>query len=274
MKPALAQVSTLNAPFESDVEDYAAAKCPDLEIWLGKLETYLESHALDDVRRLLDQHGILAPVASFQGGLLATQGDARREAWDHFARRLAACCDLGIATLVLAADLHSPLSHQDLDRVRTSLRQAADEAARHGVRLALEFQASAVFCNNLQTAAALVDEVGSESLGLCLDVFHFQTGPSKAEDLELLTADNLAHVQVADVAGVPRELAGDADRVLPGDGDYRFEPLLNRLRAIDYQGYVAVELMNPRIWQVPPLSFAEIAMTALRKLLGQADMGG
>ena len=31
--------------------------------------------------------------------------------------------------------------------------------------------------------------------------------------------------------------------------------------------------MNPALWHVPPRQFGEVAMTALRRLLGQADMG-
>jgi sugar phosphate isomerase/epimerase len=125
----------------------------------------------------------------------------------------------------------------------------------------------------LQTAVALVADVGSPHLGLCLDAFHYYAGPSKAEDLAYLTPDNLFHVQLCDLAGVPRELATDADRVLPGEGDFQLEPIVERLRAIGYAGYVSVELMNPQIWRIPPLQFGEVAMTALRKVLGQASMG-
>ena len=45
MKPAVSQVCSLNSPFAVDVEDYAAGHVPALEIWLGKLETYLQSHS-------------------------------------------------------------------------------------------------------------------------------------------------------------------------------------------------------------------------------------
>jgi 4-hydroxyphenylpyruvate dioxygenase len=71
---------------------------------------------------------------------------------------------------------------------------------------------------------------------------------------------------------VPREFATDADRVLPGDGDFQLQPIVDHLRAIGYAGYVSVELMNPQIWRVAPRQFGEIAMTALRKLLGLASM--
>lgn len=271
MRPCLANVCTLDAPLEADVADYAAGQCRAIELWLGKVDSYLRSHEVDDLRRLLEEHGMKAPVASFQGGLLASQDERRRQAWELFDRRLEVCQRLGVRTLVVAADLDAPLAQQDLDRLSVSLAEAADRAARRERRLAFEFQASAVFCNNLQTAAAVVQEVGKENLGVCFDMFHFQVGPSMTEDLNCLTGENLFHVQICDVVGVARELATDADRVLPGDGDFDFEPLLARLRAIDYRGHVAIELMNHQIWRVPPLSFGEIAMTALRKLLGQAE---
>ena len=273
MKPALAQVSTLHSSFDADLADYAAGHCPAIEVWLGKLDSYLETHDIRDVRQLLDEHRISAPVSSFQGGLLTSQGDARREHWNLFSQRLQQCQSLGIGTLVVAADIIGPITQQDLDRARLSLSEAAQRAETVGVRLALEFQTRSAFCNNLQTALAMIEEVGHAQLGICLDLFHFYTGPSKTEDLEFLSSDNLFHVQLCDLLGVPRELASDADRVLPGDGDFHLEPIIERLRQINYSGHVSIELLNPQIWRIPPREFGEIGMTALRKVLGIASMG-
>ncbi len=273
MQPALSQVCTLNAPLEMDVADYAAGKCAAIELWTGKLDAYLEKHSADELRGLLSKHGVAAPVVSFQGGVLASQGEFRKQHWDAFAQRLQLCRQLEIGTLVVAGDIGGPLEQQDIERVQASLVQAAELAGRHDVRVALEFQARAAFANNLQTAAALVAEVDSKHLGLCLDAFHYYTGPSKLEDLAYLTTQNLFHVQLSDLAGVPRELASDADRVLPGDGDFQLEAIVAHLQAIGYAGHVSVELMNPQIWRIPPLQFGEVAMTALRKVLGLASMG-
>jgi 2-keto-myo-inositol isomerase len=272
MTPALSQVCTLHAAFEQDVEDYAAGHCGAVEIWLTKLETYLQTHSLDDVRRLLDTRQMAAPVASFQGGLLVSQGDARREHWSHFGKRLDLCRVLGIKTLVVAGDVIGPIGQQDFERLQVSLVQAAKQAGDAGVRLALEFQAKATYPSNLQSAAALVDEIGSSQLGLCLDAFHFFTGPSKESDLGYLTAENLFHVQLCDLTGQPREFTADGDRILPGDGEFSLEPIIERLRQINYAGCVSVELMNPAIWQIPPRQFGEVAITALRKVLGMASM--
>jgi sugar phosphate isomerase/epimerase len=272
MIPALAQVCTLAAPFEQDIADYAAGQCRAVELWFGKLERYLETHSIEDVKRLLDEQEMAAPVASFQGGLLTSQGDARRVAWDHFERRLSMCRELSVRTIVVAGDVLQPLGQQDFDRLMLSLTQAAEKATTYGIRVALEFQAAAKLPNNLQTAASIVAQIGHPLLGLCFDVFHYYTGPSKEADLAYLTAENLFHVQLCDLAGTAREMAADSDRVLPGDGDIALATIVARLREINYAGYVSVELMNPQIWQVSPRSFGEIAMTALRKTLGLASM--
>lgn len=272
MIPALAQVCSLPSPFEKDIADYAAGKCAAIEIWLTKLETYLQSRSLDDVRRLLAENEMIAPVASYQGGLLASQGEKRREAWRLFEQRLDLCRDLKVQTIVVACDVPRPLDQQSLERVQASLVQVAQACGQRGLRAALEFQASSAFGNNLQSAAAMIGDVGSPHLGICFDAFHYCCGPSKGEDLGYLTAQNLFHVQLCDLADVPRELATDGDRILPGDGDLPLSPILARLKEIEYHGVASIELMNQQLWQVPALQFGEIAMTALRKVLGLAEM--
>jgi 4-hydroxyphenylpyruvate dioxygenase len=262
----------LNSEFADDVKEYAAGHCHSIELWLTKLENYLRNHSVEDVRRLLEENEMAAPVASFQGGLLASQGAARREAWELFERRLDLCQQLGVGTMVVACDVPEPLSQTDLDRVQVSLVQLAQHVGSKGLRAALEFQAQAAFGNNLQTTAALVAEVGSPHLGICLDVFHYYVGPSKPDDLFYLSAQNLFHVQLCDLADVPREVARDSQRILPGEGDIPLTPILDRLREIEYDGCVSIEVLNPQIWQVGPRQFGEIAITALRKLLSQSSM--
>jgi 2-keto-myo-inositol isomerase len=273
MKPTLSQVCSLHSTFAEDIEHYAAGQCQSIEVWLTKLEEHLKTHSVDDVRALLDSHGTELPVASFQGGLFTEEAAAREATWEHFAGRLALCKPLGIQTVVVAADTIDKPSGAKIEKMRRDLTQAGELAAEHDVRLALEFQSKSTLVNNLETAVALVAECGSQHVGICLDVFHFWTGPSRLSDLAYVTPENLFHVQVSDLAGVPREMAMDADRILPGEGDLPLEAIIEHLRTIDYRGCVSIELMNPQIWQVPPRQFGEIAMTAVRKLLGHAELG-
>lgn len=271
MKPCLSEATTLPCSFAEDVAHFADAGCGAMEVWLTKLETHLEKHSVAETRRLLDERGMVLAAAAYQGGLLLAQGEQRKVHYDHFRKRLELCQALGIPTLLVVADYAGTLDATALERSVVSLTQAAQWAAGFGVTLGLEFRARSSFCTSLDTALSLIEQCGEPNVGVNLDVFHYYTGPSKFEDLELLTSGRLAHVQLSDLAGVPRELADDGDRILPGDGDFRLEPLLERLRQIGYDGWVSLELMNNTLWRANPAQVAEIGYTALRKTLGLGD---
>lgn len=267
MKPCISEATTLPCSFAEDVAAYAGAGCHAMEVWLTKLETHLETHSAADTRKLLEDKSMTLAAASYQGGLLLSQGDQRRAHYDHFRRRLDLCQQFGIGTLLLVADFADRIDATSLERAVVSLTQAAQWAAGFDVRLALEFRGSATFCSSLDTALALVEQCGEPNVGVNFDVFHYYTGRSKFEDLALLTPRNLAFVQLCDLAGVPRELASDADRILPGEGDFRLEPILQRLRDLGYDGWVSLELMNPNLWKAKASQVAELGLAALERLL-------
>ena len=94
----------------------------------------------------------------------------------------------------------------------------------------------------------------------------------RVADLDLLGPQNLFWVQVSDLAGVPRELATDADRIFPGDGDLPLENFLEKLHERGYDGYVSLELMNPTIWRANPRQVAEIGAHADSRSVGGRGM--
>lgn len=267
MKPCVSQACTLPATFVDDITGYADGGCTAVEVWLTKLEQQLERTDPEDIRKLIADRGVTLAAAAYQGGLLLSQGEQRRAAFDHFKRRLDICNGFSIPTLVLVADFVQRIDKTALSRAVVSLTEAARWAAAFDVRLALEFRGSDTFCACLETALLLIKQCGEPNVGVCLDAFHYYKGPSKPEDLDRLTVENLAHVQLCDVPGLPRELMTDADRVFPGEGDFRLGPIVGRLRQIQYHGYVSVELMNPVVWQAKPSQVAELALTALKRTL-------
>lgn len=267
MKPCISEATTLPASFEDDVKAVAATGCRGLEVWLTKLEQHLAQHSVADTRKLLDDSGITLAAAAYQGGLLLSQGEQRRVHFEHFRRRLDLCQFFGIATVVLAPDFAEPVVETSLGRAVASLREAASWAAAAGVRLALEFRGGDRLCASIATALLLASATGEPNVGVCLDVFHYYTGPSKLEDWSLLTRDNLFHVQVCDLSGVVRELAVDAQRILPGDGDLRLDLIREQLQRIGYDGWVSLELMNPTLWQLRADQVADVGHTALNRFL-------
>ena len=276
MKLCLSSVTTLPGTIADDIAACADAGCAHLEVWLTKLESYLQGNGAwatpAAVKQLLAEKKVRFLAAAYQGGLLLTQGEARKTSFDQFQKRLALCQEFGIGTLLIVPDVADKLDGDDLNRVQATLAQAAELASSFEVRLALEFRSNTRWCATIPTAAALVGSIGSPHLGLCLDLFHYYTGPSKLEDLGYLNRDNLFAVQLCDLSGVAREIAGDADRIFPGEGDFHLAPILQYLKQIDYAGYLTVELMNPEIWKMKPSQVMEAAYTCLRMQLGEAGM--
>jgi 2-keto-myo-inositol isomerase len=267
MKPCISEATTLPCSFAEDVAAFAGGGCHAMEVWLTKLEQHLETHTVADTLELLEEQQMTLAAASYQGGLLLSQGDERRSHYDHFRRRLDLCQQFHIPIMLVVADFAEAVDETSLERAVVSLKQAAQWAAGFDVRLALEFRAKATFCTSLDTAVALVAQCGEPNAGINFDLFHYYTGPSKFEDLALLTPQNLAFVQVSDVSGVPREMASDADRVLPGDGDFRLAPIIDRFRAMGYNGWVSLELTNPTLWSTKPSQVVELGMMALARVL-------
>jgi len=269
MKPCISQATTLKNPFEEDLAVYGRAGWTAVELWLTKLESFLGSHRPAEALALLDSSGLKPVAAASQGGLLLSQGAERAAHWDHFRRRLALLGELGVPTLVVTPDFVRQPGIEEYARAAASLGEAAELAASFGVRLALEFQKSSPVCACLETAIALIAQSGAGNAGVCFDVFHYYTGPSKFEDLAYLSPRNLAWVQVCDVSGTPRELAGDGDRILPGEGDFQLGPIIEHLGRIGYDGYVSLEVLNPHLWQVAPDRVADLGHQALRRVLGR-----
>ena len=53
-----------------------------------------------------------------------------------------------------------------------------------------------------------------------------------------------------------------------------FARVCRTVKAIGYDGYVSLELMNPTLWQMKPVQVVEIGLTALRRVLGLAQPAG
>src|SRR6266478_5485111 len=104
MRVCISEATTLPATFAEDVAAYAESGCTAMEVWLTKLETHLESHSIAQTRHLLEERHMTLAAASYQGGLLLSQGEQRRAHYDHFRKGLEICQQFGIGILLVVAD--------------------------------------------------------------------------------------------------------------------------------------------------------------------------
>jgi 2-keto-myo-inositol isomerase len=262
--PCINQVTTLGAAFDAECTAYHDAGFRHVELWFPKLkERGLTPQAVNT--RLEDSS--LAPVSACAAGNLLWRGapgpvERRGELEDQFALAQA----LGVPRFVIFDYVEATPKRDDHAVAAERLVSLAELAAKHHVRIALEFIARSRLLGSLPTTLEVIRKAAQPNVGLCLDTFHFYAGVSKLEDLDDLRPGDVEHVHFHDVPRyVPRELLVDADRLPPGTGVIPLAKVVEALRRIGYAGALSVELFDPAVQKSDPAATARTCYAAVTR---------
>src|SRR5262249_33894996 len=128
------------------------------------------------------------------------------------------------------------------------------------------------FLATLGTLMKLLRDAAHPNVRPMLDCYHFWSGMSKFEDLELLRAGELAHVHFQDTPEMPRELLTSTTRVIPGDGVTPLVRILKKLTEKGYAGSLSVELFLPEFQQGDPYEVARRIREKSEAVMRQAGV--
>jgi len=137
-------------------------------------------------------------------------------------------------------------------------REIAQILADHDMRLGLEWVGPKTtwsgptaagknpFIHTLPAMLDLIADINSPegNVGLLVDSFHWFTAHHTASDLMALTNDQVVHVHINDAPNKPADDQIDNERLLPGEGIIDLKTFLSCLKAIGYDGVLAVESFN------------------------------
>lgn len=159
----------------------------------------------------------------------------------------------------------------DSDRAVASIREVGDLAARHGVRLALEFNSQAEQLNTLDRVREVVTHAAHPHCGLLVDSYHLQRSGGNPRVLRDLAPEEIAYVQYSDVPRDGLRPGMTTDRLPPGKGIVPFAEFFQVLGERRYQGYLSYEAPNPSSWARDPEEVAREALQATRAVLPAAS---
>ena len=265
--PCLNEATTLGAPFEKDCEAYSAAGFRHIELWFGKLRT--QRLKPPQVERLLREHS-LTPVSACASpaDLWRRQGSLETRL-PEFERNFEICQALSVPRYVLYSSVEGEVTQDDYRAAVERFVRIAELAARHKVRIALEFIARSPLFGSLLSSLQLLRAAAQPNTGVCLDTFHFFVGVSKFEDLHELQPGEVEHVHFHDVPqSIPREILVDANRVPPGQGVIPLEQITATLDRIGYRGNLSTELFGARYQKGDPFRVAKLCYEALKPYCG------
>jgi sugar phosphate isomerase/epimerase len=223
--------------------------------------------SLGDLRVLLEEHGItITDVESVDdwrpaSGAFPTTG--RAEAFE-------VALSLGARTIATA---HAVDGDLDIDRDATAFAQLCDDAAHHGLRVALEFVPFTAV-PDLDTALELLHRADRPNAGLVIDLWHLARSGAAPSVLAEVPPGLIYTVQLADGPAAPLDdLVEDAVvcRQPPGHGEL---PLAEGVATLHRAGVVAP--IGPEVyvdaWADRPREWAQQLYAATQALLEPAGV--
>ena len=261
------EITSINFDFKTAMEGYARAGIRAVEPDLGKVREYAAKESPARARQLLENLGLKAVSCSNQL-FLEESGPRRAAALEDLKWKVELAEAIGADRMVTPSAASDPHKIADYEQVIANLREAADIARPHGVTLMLEFTRLSTLVNNLRTALKVVREANHPNLRVMLDTFHFWSGMSKFEDLELLRDGELHHLHFEDIPGdQPLELFSQQSRVFPGEGITPLRRIVEVLQRKGYRGPASLELFDPAVQAADPYAVAMRARQTIEPLI-------
>ena len=170
---------------------------------------------------------------------------------------------LGCATVMSPVDKGTG----DVARAAASVREVGDIAARHGVRLAVEFNSQAAQLNTLESLRDVLAKAGHRQCGLLFDAYHMQRSGGSPRSLDDVASDELVYVQFSDVPRGDVKPGEVLNRLPPGQGRVPFKEFFAAVLRRAYAGFMSYEAPNLAAWARPAREVAREGLAATRSML-------
>lgn len=256
MTLALHQFTSAGAGFRGSLEGWARAGIRQVEPAANALDGFLKTASLADARRLIGDLGLTVVSGAIGVTGLWEPNPQFTANLEQFKRRCEQFAALGAPLVYSPCVASGKFTLDDYRRSLDQVRQVASLAAQFKMKVAAEFVRNSAFLASLPTAIKLKREAAHPSFGLIFDCYHFWSGPSKFEDLDLLKPGDVIHAHLNDTQDLPRELLDLQSRMAPGDGVAPLARILAKLVRV-YSGPISIELFLPQYQQADPEKLAQ-----------------
>jgi sugar phosphate isomerase/epimerase len=250
------QFTSAGAGYRKSLEGWAKAGIRNVEPSAALLDDFLKTETMANARRVLTDNGlkIVSGVTNVTG--LWEPNPNQAQNLDGFKKRCEQFAELGAPLVYSPCVTAAKFTQDDYGRCLDNIRQAAEAARQFRLKVAAEFIRNSTFLASLPTALRLHRAAAHPNFGILFDCYHFWSGPSKFEDLDLIQPGEIIHAHLNDTQDLPRELLDLQSRVIPGDGVAPLAGMLRKLAGRGYSGPISVELFLPKYQQADPFKLA------------------
>jgi len=253
---AMHQNTSSGAGYRKSLEGWARAGIKNVEITNTLLDEFLKTDTLPAAGRVITDLGLtLVHGATGVGGLWEPNPN-HAAALDNLKKRCEMFAVLGLKRVYTPSATTQKFTLEDYKAGADNMHQAGDVAKQFDMSLRIEFVRTSTFVSTLPTALKMTRAAAHPNIAILLDCYHFWSGLSKLEDLDLVRPGEIGHVHFQDVPDMPRELLDNSTRFIPGDGVSPLNVILRKLADKGYAGPLSVELFLPKFQQGDPYEVA------------------
>ncbi len=270
MTLAIHQNTSAGAGYRGSLEGWSRAGIKYVELTNTLLDDFLKADSLPAARRVLTDNG-LTPVSCACGVFGLWEPNPNRPALlGDFKKRCEMFAALGLTRIYSPTATTQKFTQDDYKVGADNMREVGEIAKQFGMTMMAEAVRTSTFISTLTTLLRVTREAAHPNVAPLLDFYHFWSGLSKLEDLDLIRSGEIGHVHFQDVPDLPRELLDNTTRFIPGDGIAPLTQILRKLASKGYAGPLSVELFLPKFQQGDPFQVAREIRQKAETVMRQA----
>jgi 2-keto-myo-inositol isomerase len=256
MQLAMHQNTSRAAGFRGSLEGWARAGIRYVELTDVLLEEFLAADTLAGAKKLLGDLGLTPVSAAAVLPDVWIPGPARAQSLETWRKRCEQYATLGLDKIYCPSITNRPVTRDDFAATPACISEVGDIARGSGLIAMIEFARTSTHLATLPSTLEVIRAADHPAVRPMLDFFHFWSGLSKLEDLDMVRPGEIAHVHFQDLLAGPRELIDNDSRLIPGDGIAPVQTILRKLADKGYAGPLSVELFRAEFVNGEPESVA------------------
>jgi 2-keto-myo-inositol isomerase len=244
------------AGYRKSLEGWAKAGIKNVELSDTMLEDFLKTDNIQAAGRVFKDLGLTAVSSQTVLPDLWIPGPARAASLETWKKRCEQFSSLGLPRLYCPSVTNRRVTADDFKATPGCIHEAGEIAKQYNLTAMIEFARTSTHLATLTSSLKMIREAAHPNVRPMMDFFHFWSGLSKFEDLDMFQHGELSHAHFQDIADVPKELYDNNSRLVPGDGIAPLVRILRKLSEKGYAGSLSVELFLPRLQNGDPYEVA------------------
>lgn len=232
--------------FKERVEAAAQAGFKGIGIWHTDLEHILLHRSLKEMKKILDDNGILHVELEFLTDWFLD--GARKAESDSRKRRLLEASQALRAKHVKVGDFYN--SACPMPRIIEAFAALCAEAENFGATIGFEIMGCAMI-DNIRDALTMVETAGAKNGGLILDIYQVVNLGWTFEEISRIPLTYLTNVELNDgtLPGSPDH--DPSNRRFCGEGEYNIQGFIYCVKNMGYAGPWGVEVISEKLATLP-----------------------